>query len=201
MDLHSKKLNLKLNHSLHWSSRMNPSAFSLVELLVGISVVAIIGLIIMATLQQVQMSGGKIDSRAQMAQSFQLLQRVLMNESACTAAIDKTAPVVLNFAAPQKFDVSFDLPGFGKIKANEENKVLNLYIDEVYVDGPIFSEILTGGLKSFVGILKIKSAQRIVRDGLGSRGVEFKLSTVGAITVSFTDAKDIVNCQMSPRGL
>ena len=179
---------------------MKQSGFTLIEMIVGISILAIIGIIAVATLQGVQIDGGQVDGRAQFSQSLQLLQRVFMNNQICTQAIDKTSPVTLDFAAPQKFDVAFELAGFGKIKVGEENSVLNLFIDEVYVDGPIYSELSSTGRKIFVGLLKVTATQRIVRDGIGQRGIKYKNRTVGAISISFTDTKDIVDCQMSPRG-
>ena len=174
--------------------------FSILELLIGLSILSIISVLIVSTLHGVQIGGGQVDGRAQLSQSLQLLQRVLMNVQVCTDSIDKTSPVTLDFAVPLKFDVAFELTGFGKIKTGEENTVLNLFIDEVYVDGPIYSELSPTGRKIFVGILKVTATQRINRNGVGERGILYKNRTVGAISISFADTKDIVDCQMSPRG-
>ena len=141
------------------------------------------------------------ETRMSLSSNVVLLQKVLSNVQICTNAIDKTNPIPLDFAAPTSFDVSFNLTGFGLLKKNTENAVINFYIDELYVDSPIFYGLSATNQKIFIGILKLSATQRIIENGAVRKGISYKNRIIGAISMTFADDKTIVDCKSSPRSL
>lgn len=180
---------------------LNQQGFTLVEVVVSVVIGLLIAGGLLVSIQNISMGSKVAETRLSLTSNTALLQKVLSNIQICTNGIDKTVPVPINFAAPSRFDVSFDLVGFGTLKKNFENTVVNYFIDELYVDNPVFYGVNSANQKIFIGILKLSATERIVENSSVRKGLSYKNKIVGAISLTLKNDKTIVDCKTSPRSL
>ncbi len=180
---------------------MNQKGFTLGEVLVSAVIMSIVSVGIFATIRGLTNGSATAETRISLSSNVVLLQKMLSNLQICTNGIDKTSAVPIDFAAPARFDVSFNIIGFGLIKRNTDNTTINFFIDEVYVDSPIFYGLSATNQKIFIGILKMSATQKIQENGVTKRGLNYKERIVGAFTITLADDKTIVDCKTSPRSL
>lgn len=180
---------------------MNKKGFNLVELIISVAILGIVGSGILVVISHIAKGTSTVETRVSLSSNVALLQKVLSNVQICTNGIDKSNPLSIDFAAPTSFDVSFTINGFGLLQKNTENSVINFYIDELYVDSPIFYGLSATNQKIFIGILKISATQRIIENGTVRRGLSYKNRIVGAFSITVANDKTIVDCKTSPRSL
>lgn len=201
----------------------NKSGFSIVETLIGMTVLGVIAVVASGTIRGIAANNKLIQGKQASTTSNQILQSYLTSLNVCTMSVNKSnviaaisdpdmeaSPQVIPPAQPPDpaaFELEFNFRGLGPVRANHTNPNLEFIFDRVYVDEAKFADRNDLNMPRFIGILKIAGHQAVLDEAATVAagvptyrpGIKVKEQIVGAISITFNTNKTIADCTMNSR--